>query len=99
VSNSATTRIFDIEGPIPFPVDYPASVNKVKAGWAAGAGAEWMFASNWSAKIEYLHVDLGNVSAIGNVTAPALTQFRDTLVKYTWKSQENIVRAGVNYHF
>ena len=99
VSNSAAMRIFDNDGPTPFPVDYPASVGKVKAGWTAGAGAEWMFTSNWSAKIEYLHVDLGNVSAIGNVTAPAATILHDTSVKYTWKSQENIVRAGVNYHF
>jgi len=99
VSNSATTRVFDNDGPTSFPVDFPASVSKVKAGWAAGAGAEWMFASNWSTKIEYLHVDLGNVSAIGNVTAPAATIFSGGLVKYTWQTQENIVRAGVNYHF
>ena len=31
---------------------YPASVSKTKAGWTAGAGAEWMFARNWSAKLE-----------------------------------------------
>ena len=28
------------------------------SGWAAGAGIEWAFAPNWSAKIEYLHLDL-----------------------------------------
>jgi outer membrane immunogenic protein len=73
---------------------YPASVSQTKAGWTAGAGAEWMFARNWSAKVEYLYLDLGNVSAIGHsASAPNLA------VAYTWKTQENIVRAGVNYHF
>jgi outer membrane immunogenic protein len=53
-----------------------------------------MFARNWSAKVEYLYLDLGNVSAIGHsATVPSVA------AAYTWKTQENIVRAGVNYHF
>ena len=99
VSNSANTRVFDNDGFTNFPVDFPASVNKVRAGWAAGGGAEWMFASKWSARIEYLHVDLGNVSAIGNQTATTAVSFSGGLVKYTWQTREDIVRAGVNYHF
>jgi outer membrane immunogenic protein len=73
---------------------FPASVSKTKAGWTAGAGAEWMFARNWSAKIEYLYLDLGNVSAIGR---SALTP--DAVATYTWNTRENIARPGVNYHF
>jgi outer membrane immunogenic protein len=72
----------------------PASVSKTKVGWTVGAGAEWMFAHNWSAKLEYLYVDLGNESAIGNFTPVIVAK-----VGYTWHTQENIVRAGVNYHF
>ena len=30
------------------------------AGWTAGVGAEFGFAQNWTAKIEYLYVDLSN---------------------------------------
>jgi outer membrane immunogenic protein len=75
---------------------FPASVSKTKAGWTVGAGAEWMFARNWSAKAEYLYLDLGNVSAIGHFAADP-SFFLSTA--YTWKIQENIVRAGVNYHF
>jgi outer membrane immunogenic protein len=76
----------------------PASISKTKVGWTAGAGAEWMFARNWSAKLEYLYVDLGSASAIGDITAsfPADPKFK---VGYTWHTQENIVRVGVNYHF
>lgn len=72
--------------------NFPASVSKIKAGWTAGGGAEWMFAHNWSTKIEYLYLDLGDVSAFGAV--PAFAR-----VGYTWHTQDHIVRAGVNYHF
>ena len=27
-------------------------------GWTAGGGVEWMFAPHWSAKVEYLYVNL-----------------------------------------
>jgi outer membrane immunogenic protein len=30
-----------------------------QAGWTAGAGLEWAFADNWTAKIEYLYVNIG----------------------------------------
>jgi len=73
---------------------YPASVGQTKAGWTVGAGAEWMFARNWSAKVEYLYLDLGNVSAVGR---SALNPGSEAT--YTWQTRENIVRAGVNYHF
>jgi outer membrane immunogenic protein len=74
---------------------FPATISKTKAGWTVGAGAEWMFARNWSAKLEYLFVDLGSVSAIAQ---PTLTQ--DTArVANSWQTKENIARVGVNYHF
>jgi outer membrane immunogenic protein len=80
-----------------FTFQAPASVSKTKVGWTAGAGAEWMFARNWSAKLECLYVDLGSDSAIGGllnvVTVPPLA------VGYTWHTRENIARVGVNYHF
>jgi outer membrane immunogenic protein len=54
-----------------------------------------MFASNWSAKVEYLHVDLGSTSAatFGTQNIPPFG------TKATWRNQYDIVRAGVNYHF
>jgi outer membrane immunogenic protein len=69
-----------------------STVNRTKAGWTVGAGAEWMFARNWSAKAEYLFVDLGKVSDVATSSPPFG-------VRYTWHTQENILRAGVNYHF
>lgn len=36
-------------------------VSKTRVGWALGAGGEWMFMNNWSAKFEYMYYDLGKV--------------------------------------
>jgi outer membrane immunogenic protein len=55
-----------------------------------------MFARNWSAKLEYLYLDLGNESAFGDLTQVDDPRFG---VGYTWHARENIARVGVNYHF
>lgn len=57
------------------------------AGWALGAGLEWMFAPQWSAKVEYLYVDLGHA------TNPLPISNNDLSLT------ENIFRIGINYHF
>jgi outer membrane immunogenic protein len=79
-------------------LETPASVSKTKVGWTAGAGAEWMFAHNWSAKLEYLYIDLGSGSAFGDLNRVEL-QFLHPGAGYTWRFRENIARVGVNYHF
>jgi outer membrane immunogenic protein len=81
-----------------FQFQAPASVHKTKIGWTAGAGAEWMFARNWSAKLEYHYLDLGSDSAIGEVTIDQVLH-PPFAVGYTWHTRENIARVGVNYHF
>jgi outer membrane immunogenic protein len=55
------------------------------AGWTAGLGAEVALAPNWSAKIEYLYVDLSS------------SQFAITGMSNGYSF--GVVRAGVNYHF
>jgi len=55
------------------------------AGWTLGAGAEMGLAPNWSAKIEYLYVDLANSNF---VITGASNGYRFGLI-----------RAGVNYRF
>jgi outer membrane immunogenic protein len=88
----------DFGGGARFQAQAPASVSKTKVGWTAGAGAEWMFARNWSAKLEYLYVDLGSESAIGDETVNQVLN-PPFGVGYTWHTRENIARVGVNYHF
>jgi outer membrane immunogenic protein len=63
-----------------------------QTGWTAGVGVEWAFAPNWTAKIEYLYVDLGNFTC--PPTSCGAFPFADTVT-----FNENIVRAGINYKF
>jgi outer membrane immunogenic protein len=64
-----------------------------QTGWTAGAGLEWAFADNWTAKIEYLFVDLGT----GTVTCPASACGAPLPVNVSLT--ENLFRAGVNFKF
>jgi outer membrane immunogenic protein len=59
--------------------------SKTHAGWAGGLGMEVGFTPNWSAKVEYLYMDLGS-------RAYSITGVDNGL-------QSNLVRFGVNYHF
>jgi outer membrane immunogenic protein len=61
-----------------------------RLGWTVGAGVEfglapWGLNPNWSAKVEYLYLDL---SQGGNLPAATSSNF-----------QSNVLRVGVNYHF
>ena len=60
-----------------------------QTGWAAGVGIEGAFAPNWTARVEYLYVDLGNLSCT------AVGCGAGTTVNLT----QNIIRAGINYKF
>ena len=61
-------------------------------GWTVGAGAEYKFAPNWSARLEYRYSDFGaDTFAMPAAFAPA-TSLR---VKYN----DHAVRVGVSYYF
>ena len=83
------------------PIFGASAFSDTRVGWTAGAGLEWMFMPNWSAKVEYLYYDLGTVSsaffipAIDNVTGFRAFFAGQTRARFNG----NIVRAGVNYHF
>jgi outer membrane immunogenic protein len=55
-----------------------------KAGWTVGGGVEAAIAGPWTAKVEYLYVDLGRGGSVLGSDAGFKT---------------NIVRAGLNYRF
>jgi outer membrane immunogenic protein len=61
-----------------------------QAGWTAGAGIEYAFLPNWTAKVEYLFVDLANASC-GFASCGGTT----TTVSLT----ENVFRGGINFKF
>jgi opacity protein-like surface antigen len=69
-----------------------------KAGWTVGAGVEVGFARNWSAKAEYLFIDLADGSyttdcAIANANGSPL------IPNVAIKFNESIIRGGINYRF
>jgi outer membrane immunogenic protein len=55
-----------------------------------GAGVEFALVANWTAKVEYLYVDLGNVNCSVACGLPGGNN-----VSFT----ENVVRGGINYRF
>jgi len=77
-----------------------ATSDQTRAGWTVGAGGEWMFAPNWSAKVEYLYVDLGRQSStINYVYGPGGALVFNSTLTSSVRNTENIARVGVNYHF
>jgi len=69
------------------PATFDSATN---VGWTAGAGVEFAFAENWTAKLEYLYVDLGSMSCSVNC---------GLAVPFTVPLTEKVVRAGVNFKF
>ncbi len=62
---------------------------ETKAGWTVGGGVEAAVAANWTAKLEYLYVDLGSVNCgLASCSAPTNVDF-----------QAHVVRAGLNLRF
>jgi outer membrane immunogenic protein len=60
------------------------------AGWTLGGGVEFALPGNWSAKAEYLHVDLGHFDCGLNCGAAGVDNV---------SMHQDLVRAGLNYHF
>ncbi len=67
-----------------------AGNSATNAGWTVGAGLEFAIAGNWTAKAEYLYVDLGKFNC-GIACGAAPTDN----VSFT----TSLVRAGINYRF
>jgi outer membrane immunogenic protein len=76
----------------------PFSTTDTKAGYTVGAGIEGVIGGNWTAKLEYLYVDLGRVSGSLATTIPALGG--GTLASsYSSRITDNVLRVGLNYKF
>jgi outer membrane immunogenic protein len=67
-----------------------AGASQTNLGWTIGAGLEAAIVGNWSAKAEYLHVDLGsfNCGLSCGLTNTDNVSFH-----------EELLRGGVNYRF
>lgn len=68
------------------------TISQTKVGWTAGGGLEYAFTNQWSAKLEYLYVDLGSVGFTSNFSGVTFQNLSSHLTA-------DIVRGGINYHF
>jgi outer membrane immunogenic protein len=69
------------------PVGLTAS--KTNTGYAIGAGLEYALMGSWTAKFEYLYIDLGKFN----------TGWLAPIVTSNVSFKENIIRVGLNYKF
>jgi outer membrane immunogenic protein len=67
-----------------------AGATNTQVGWAAGAGVEYALSNQWSAKLEYLHVDLGRFDCGTSCGAVGTDNV---------SFHDNLVRGGINYRF
>jgi outer membrane immunogenic protein len=75
------------------------SSDNVRVGWTVGGGVEAALGNSaWTAKLEYLYMDIGRSAGTFATTTGALGG--GTLVAtYNSRVTDNIVRAGLNYRF
>ena len=66
-----------------------ATGSRTNSGWLVGAGIEYAFAQDWTGKIEYNYLGLGN-ETYATVIAPA---------RVTVSPDVQMVKFGINYKF
>jgi outer membrane immunogenic protein len=88
----------------------PLSWGNTRAGWTVGVGGEVALDPNWSIKLEYLYMDLGDVGSASTTATNVVTQLGvpqrfNTVTTtaltgaFSTRFTDNIVRVGVNYRF
>jgi outer membrane immunogenic protein len=92
-SNDTFTRTQVMQVPGSPPLGDARTNSPTRTGWAAGGGVEYGFAPQWTARVEYLHLDLGEQTF--SFTAP------NGIFRSIDEGRLGIdsVRAGVTYKF
>ena len=106
--NQATgpTVIFTFLSAFPFAATCTANAGpcltgssaEIRTGWTAGGGVEYRIDQRWSAKIEYLFVDLGTETVRITASPPGVGLLPASF-NAAFRDQFNVVRLGVNYRF
>jgi outer membrane immunogenic protein len=74
------------------------SKTDTRFGYTVGAGIEGVIGGNWTAKLEYLWVDLGKTS--GSFLTPLVAPGGGFLTSnFSSRITDNVLRVGVNYKF
>ena len=80
------------------PFTSAASFSNTRSGYAVGAGIEMRLWANWTAKVEYLHLDVGGTT---NTFSPGLPFAvpAGSLSTTTGRIKDDIFRVGLNWKF
>jgi len=81
-----------------------ASFSHTRLGWTLGGGVEAKLGGGWSAKLEYLYVDLGKFTdtfaiAINPAYGAGFNAGGAATAASTTHITDSIVRVGLNYQF
>ena len=90
-----TTGTFAGVTPAGVAIGSVASNSDVRLGWTVGAGVEGKLTQNWSAKLEYLYMDLDSFRAGSFTLAPGSAIRADVDSHF----RDHILRVGLNYTF
>ena len=92
-SNATITSTATFLFNAPFTTFASGTATNTRAGYTVGGGSEWVLSGPWTAKLEYLFVDLGTVSNtfVGGGVVPTVVASSHV--------RDNIVRIGINYRF
>ena len=63
----------------------------MRTGWTAGAGVEWAFTNDWSARLEYDYYDFGHSNVLMSDAANAFASI------VTYRQNAQMVKLGVNF--
>jgi opacity protein-like surface antigen len=81
------------------PASAALSGPRVHTGLVVGVGAEYAFARNWSAKLEYNYINFGSEQATleGTINVPPMvgSYYSPTSIDKTMQ----LGKIGINYHF
>ena len=80
-----TASVTDVIGATAF----SASVSDTRGGWLVGGGIEYGFTPNWTVRVEYDHLGLGDVTSAGPIVGDTVTVSRHF----------DMVTFGLNYKF
>ena len=94
---SATAVGMSLPGHLP--AIAPASASATLAGGTFGAGLEYAFNGNLSAKVEGLYYNMGTLTAPYTCPAAATTCVPGYSENGTFVTRGTILRAGLNWHF
>jgi outer membrane immunogenic protein len=63
----------------------------MRTGWTAGAGVEWAFADDWSARLEYDYYDFGRSNVLMSDAANGFASI------VTYRQSAQMVKLGLNF--